>query len=59
MGEPQKPIMRRDKGRSGDNKIHDKITTDTTTTRAGDSNSLIREISIRNNKDDSGQSAVP
>lgn len=51
IGEPQRPKMQ---SRNPENKILAKATVDTSTTRAGqsDSNSLMREISIRNQKDD-------
>lgn len=56
MGEPQKPIMRREKGRNVGQATHEKATNDSGTTRAGgsDSNSLMREISIRNKQDEVG-----
>ena len=51
MAEPQRPVMRQGQGRNIE-KLQDKPTQDTATTRAGasDSNSLMREISIRNSK---------
>ena len=60
MAEPQKPIIRQSKagGRNPDHKIIDKATNDTNaTSRAGgsDNNSLMREISIRNNRQVSGE----
>lgn len=45
MAEPQKPIMRQPKATQ---RVIDKQTNDTTS--RADSNSLMREISIRNNK---------
>ena len=52
MAEPQKPKMRPLKNRNPENKQGDKLTNETPTTRAdhSDNNSLMREISIRNNK---------
>ena len=51
MAEPQRPVMRQGQGRNIE-KLQDKPTQDTATTRAGasDSYSLMREISIRNSK---------
>lgn len=56
MAEPQKPTVVRQKGRNPEHKIHEKATNDSST-RAGasDNNSLMREISIRNNKQTSGE----
>jgi len=41
--------------------MQEKATNDTITTRAGvsESNSLMREISVRKNKEDGGQSGMP
>ena len=54
MAEPQKPIMRPPKNaRNAEHKMMEKATTDATSRNGGagsDNNSLMREISVRNNK---------
>ena len=57
MAEPQKPIIRPPKGRNPEHKIVDKQTNDTSR-GSGENNSLMREISIRNNKQMSSESAT-
>ena len=50
MAEPSKPIITQPKGRNPEHKILEKQTNDTSKAGNSDSNSLMREISIRNNK---------